>query len=686
MASRNHLELLAPARDADIGIEAVNHGADAIYIGGPGFGARDKASNSIQDIERLVQHAHRFGSRIFVTLNTILRDDELEGARRLAWQVYEAGADALIVQDMGLMELDLPPIQLHASTQTDIRQPEKARFLQDVGFSQMVLARELDLHQIRAIAQEVQQATLEFFVHGALCVAYSGQCFISHAHTGRSANRGSCSQECRLPYTVTDAAGRVVAHDKHVLSLKDNDQSANLEALIDAGIRSFKIEGRYKDMATVKNVTAHYRLLLDAILDRRPELARASAGRCTYTFTPEPEQAYNRGGTDYFVNGRRPVESGDIGAFDTPKHAGMPVGHVVAVSERYFDLDTGQPGLTLNNGDALTWWDRQGELQGVPVNTAEALVGPGGTRWRITPQQARGLSVHDLKDLRRDTAINRNRDMAWERLLAKPSADRRIALDITLAQTRLKPAAAQQPGQAAPPQALAETVDALELTLRSEDGVKVSVQAPFSAEPARDAQRMEHTTKEQLAKLGNTIYSARRIRLALHQPWHLPASLLNALRRDAVAALDAARLQALARLPRAAPVQPPVPYPEDTLSYLANVYNSRAAAFYARHGVKVVGAAYESHEALGEVSLMITKHCVRWSLSLCPKQAKGVTGVQGTVRAEPLVLQHGEDRLTLRFDCKPCEMHVVGAMRKNVLKQLKAEPVTFYRQRPTARA
>ncbi len=668
MAARTHLELLSPARDADIGIEAVNHGADAIYIGGPGFGARDKASNSIQDIERLVRHAHRFGARIFVTLNTILRDDELEGARRLAWQVYEAGADALIVQDMGLLELDLPPIQLHASTQTDIRKPEKARFLQDVGFSQMVLARELDLHQIRAIAEHVQHATLEFFVHGALCVAYSGQCFISHAHTGRSANRGSCSQECRLPYTVTDTAGRVIAHDKHVLSLKDNDQSANLEALINAGIRSFKIEGRYKDMATVKNVTAHYRLLLDAILDRRPELARASAGRCTYTFKPEPEQAYNRGGTDYFVNGRRSLEAGDIGAFDTPKHAGMLVGQVVAVTDAHFDVDTGDAAIQLNNGDALTWWDLQGELQGVPVNTATPL---GGTRWRIAPQQARGLTVRNLKDLKRHTAISRNRDMAWERLLAKPSSDRRIAVDITLAQVRIE---------------AGSTIDALELTLRSEDGVKVSVRAPFVPEPSHDAQRAEATTKEQLAKLGNTLYSAKRVRVALHQPWFIAASQLNALRRDAVAALDEARIQALPRLPRAAPVEPPVLYPEDTLSYLANVYNTQAAAFYARHGVKVVGAAYESREELGEVSLMITKHCVRWSLSLCPKQAKGVTGVQGTVRAEPLVLQHGEDQLTLRFDCKPCEMHVVGAMRKNVLKQLKAEPVTFYRQRPLARA
>ena len=292
---RHALELLAPARDADIGIEAINHGADAVYIGGPGFGAREKAGNSVADLERLCSHAHRFGAHIFVTLNTILRDDELESARRMAWDVYNAGADALIVQDMGLPELDLPPIQLHASTQTDIRTPEKARFLQDVGFSQMVLARELSLQQIRAINAHTPHAVLEFFIHGALCVAYSGKCNISHAHTGRSANRGSCSQECRLPYTVTDSAGGILAHDKHVLSLKDNNQSDNLRALVEAGIRSFKIEGRYKDMATVKNVTAHYRRLVDAVLEQRPDLARASAGHCTYTFTTRPRARFQPG-------------------------------------------------------------------------------------------------------------------------------------------------------------------------------------------------------------------------------------------------------------------------------------------------------------------------------------------------------------------------------------------------------
>lgn len=417
-----------------------------------------------------------------------------------------------------------------------------------------------------------------------------------------------------------------------MLSLKDNDQSANLEALIDAGIRSFKIEGRYKDMATVKNVTAHYRTLLDAIMDRRPELASTGHGRCTFSFTPEPEQAFNRGGTDYFVNGRKI----DIGAFDSPKHAGMPLGEVKRVGPDSFDLDTGDATRVVNNGDALTWWDRQGELQGVPPSGVATLTG---------------------------TALSRNRDMAWERLLAKPSAERRIAVDLTLAQV----------------------AEGFELTLKDETGVKASVMLAVAHEPARDGKQADAQMKDALAKLGDTLFSARRVRLAMRgEPLFLPASKLNALRRDGIAALEAARAAAFERLPRATPVEPPVPYPEDTLSYLANVYNGRAAAFYARHGVKVIGAAYESHEELGEVPLMITKHCVRWSLSLCPKQAKGVTGVQGTVRAEPLVLKHGEDTLTLRFDCKPCEMHVVGAMRKNVLKQLKAEPMTFYRTRPAA--
>jgi putative protease len=649
--SRHVLELLAPAKTADIGIEAVNHGADAVYIGGPDFGARASAGNSVADIERLVKHAHRFGTRIFVTLNTILRDDELEPARRMIQQVYEAGADALIVQDMGLLELDLPPIQLHASTQCDIRTPEKARFLQDVGFSQIVLARELTLPQIQAIAQATT-CQLEFFVHGALCVAYSGQCFISHAHTGRSANRGDCSQACRLPYNVTDDAGQIVAYDQHVLSMKDNNQSANLRALVKAGISSFKIEGRYKDMGYVKNITAHYRQLLDEILDDPAEhgaYQRASSGRATFFFTPNPDKNFNRGSTDYFVNGRQM----DIGAFESPKHVGLPIGHVTKLGPNWFEMDASEP---LHNGDGLTYSTLLRDIVGFKVNRVEALSAVAPTLWRVFPKEP----VASLKDLRPGTEVSRNGDHAWEQALSKKSAERKINV---WAQLR-------------------DTPDGFALTLTDEDGHSATAALAHAKEPAQQADRALATLRDHVGKFGGTIFNAQDVSVQIEQPWFLPASAINALRRDAIVALEAAREQALQRLPRTAAVEPPAPYPDDSLSYLANVLNHKARDFYARHGVRVIDAAYEAHEELGEVSLMITKHCVRYSLSLCPKQAKGVQGVQGTVKAEPLTLVNGKERLTLRFDCKPCEMHVVGKIKRSVLNQAPAAPIQFYRTRP----
>lgn len=651
----HQLELLSPARTADIGIEAINHGADAIYIGGPSFGARATADNSVQDIARLVQHAHRYNSRIFVTLNTILRDDELEPARKLAWQLYDAGVDAMIIQDMGLLEIDLPPIQLHASTQTDIRTPEKARFLQDAGLSQIVLARELTLQQIQAIRAHTH-CTLEFFIHGALCVAYSGQCYISHAHTGRSANRGDCSQACRLPYQVQDSQGRFVAHDKHVLSMKDNNQSENLAALVDAGIRSFKIEGRYKDLAYVKNITAHYRRLFDELMEQRPELARASSGKTTFTFTPDPDQNFNREFTDYFVQGRKE----DIGAFDTPKNPGRHLGYVTKVGPDFVELTVTEPGTVLHNGDGLCYYDLQKELVGLAINRAEPAGAMSVDSWRVWPKDP----ISSLKDLRKGTELNRNRDMNWVRMLEKKSSDRRIGVWASLQ----------------------ETSDGFALQLTDEDGHNGQAGVLATKEAARNPSQAEATLREQLGRFGTTIFEPIDITLSLAQPWFIPASTLNQLRRDAVAALEAARAAAYMRPQRAKPVEPPVAYPEDTLSYLANVYNEKARDFYAKHGVKVIAAAYESHEEEGEVSLMITKHCVRFSLSLCPKQAKGVTGVQGTVRAEPLTLINGKEKLTLRFDCKPCEMHVVGKIKKSVLNQAAREakeiPLKFYRTRP----
>ena len=605
---RPHIELLAPARTADIGIEAVNHGADAVYIGGPSFGARSNASNEVSDIARLIQHAHRYHAKVFPTLNTILRDDELEPARKMIWELYDAGADALIVQDMALLEMDLPPIQLHASTQTDIRTVEKANFLQDVGFSQIVLARELTLEQIQAISDATDVA-IEFFVHGALCVAYSGQCFISHAHTGRSANRGDCSQACRLPYNVLDGSGQVVAFEQHVLSMKDNDQSANLNALIDAGVRSFKIEGRYKDMGYVKNLTAHYRLLLDEVLEQRPELARASSGECTFYFQPEPDRNFNRGSTDYFVNGRKD----DIGAFESPKHLGLPLGEVAKVGDTWFDVAIDDVATReaggIHNGDGLNYLTLTKDVVGVQVNTAEPI-GKSGRIWRVHPNEG----VEALKDLQPGLAINRNRDRAWENLLGKKSSDRRIGLWA----------------------ALSDTPDGLALQLSDDDGFVGEAQVVCDKQAPQDAERAEATLREQVGKLGTTIFEPHEVTLSLAQPWFVPASALKALRRDAVVALEAARKAGRERLQRAAAVEPPAPYPEDALSYLANVFNHKARDFYAKHGVKVIEPAYESHEELGEVSLMITKHCVRFSLSLCPKQAKGVQGVQGQVKAEPL--------------------------------------------------
>jgi collagenase-like PrtC family protease len=652
--ARHEIELLAPARTVEIGIEAINHGADAVYIGGPSFGARSNASNEVADVARLVQHAHRYGAKIFTTMNTILRDDELEPARKQIWELYDAGVDALIVQDMGILELDLPPIQLHASTQTDIRTVEKAKFLQDVGFSQIVLARELTLKQIQDISANTHCA-IEFFIHGALCVAYSGQCFISHAHTGRSANRGDCSQACRLPYNVMDGTGQVVAFEQHVLSMKDNDQSANLNALIDAGVSSFKIEGRYKDMGYVKNITAHYRMLLDEILEARPELQRASSGECTFYFQPDPDRNFNRGSTDYFVNGRKE----DIGAFESPKFLGLPLGEVAKVGDKWFDIalnDEQQPS-GMNNGDGINYLTLTKDIVGLKVNVAEP-VGKSSRLWRVYPNEG----IESLKDLKPGVAVNRNGDRAWENQLAKKSAERRIAVWMQLS----------------------DTPDGLLLTVTDENGHVGTAQTMCEKQAPQDLAKSEASLRDNLGKLGATIFHAHDLSINTAQPWFVPASVINHLRRDAIQALEDARAAAYVRPQPAPAVEPPAPYPEDSLSYLANVFNHKARDFYARHGVKVIEPAYESHEELGEVSLMITKHCVRFSLSLCPKQAKGVTGVQGTVKAEPLQLINGKEKLTLRFDCKPCEMHVVGKIKKSVLNQIPAAPVQFYKTRPSA--
>ena len=659
----HELELLAPARDVEIGRQAILHGADAVYLGGPVFGARANAANSVADIAKLVEFAHRYHARIFTTINTILHDAELEEARKLVWQLYDAGVDALIIQDMGLLEMDLPPIQLHASTQCDIRTVEKAKFLADSGFSQLVLARELTVEEITAVHAAVgNSATIEYFIHGALCVAFSGQCYISHAETGRSANRGDCSQACRLPYTLTDQSGAVVAFDKHLLSMKDNNQSGNLEHLIDAGVRSFKIEGRYKDMAYVKNITAHYRILLDEIMEQRGEFTRASSGTTRHYFRPDPDRNFHRGSTDYFASGRKI----DIGAFDSPKFIGQPIGHVVAVNDKSIDIQTSDE---LNNGDGLNFM-RKREVVGLHVNRAEKVFskgvhskGDGQAVYRVFPKDP----INSYGGLKAGLPMHRNRDHAWDMALTKESAERRIGVWLTLTEWME-----------------GDVLKGLQLSLTDEDGIATTAQVEIKLEQAKQPDTAVDSIKTHLGKLGGTDYSALGLNVHLSQPWFVPASTLNGMRREAIEALNAARIAAWQRPLRKEPVQPYVEYPEKSLSFLANVYNDKAREFYKKHGVQMIAAAYEAHEEAGEVPVMITKHCLRFSFNLCPKQAKGVKGVQGQVKAEPMVLVNGDQKYTLKFDCKPCEMHIMGKMRKDIFNSPPPSvvPITFMKRKP----
>lgn len=632
---KHHLELLSPARDVGIAREAILHGADAVYIGGPSFGARHNACNEVSEIAELVKFARRYHARVFTTINTILHDDELEPARTLIHQLYDAGVDALIVQDLGVLELDIPPIELHASTQTDIRTLARAKFLDQAGFSQLVLARELNLQEISAIAAETD-AAIEFFIHGALCVAFSGQCNISHAQTGRSANRGDCSQACRLPYTLKDDQGRVVAFEKHLLSMKDNNQSANLRALVEAGVRSFKIEGRYKDLGYVKNITAYYRQLLDEILEDRTDLARASSGRTAHFFVPDPDKTFHRGSTDYFVTDRKV----DIGAFDSPTFTGLPVGQVEKVGKRDFIAVTEEP---LSNGDGLNVLVKR-EVVGFRANVAELKGefeedGAKRYRYRVEPNEM----PEGLFRLRPNHPLSRNLDHNWQQALLKTSAERRIGVrwQVALREQRL------------------------ELTVTSEEGVSVSValDGPFGA--ANKPEQAREGLRDLLTQLGTTEYHALDVSLDAPQAFFVPNSQLKALRREAIEQLTAARVAAHPRGSRKAESCPPPVYPESHLSFLYNVYNQKARDFYHRHGVQLIDAAYEAHEEPGEVPVMITKHCLRFSFNLCPKQAKGVTGVR--TKVAPMQLVHGDEVLTLKFDCKPCEMHVVGKMKGHIL-------------------
>ena len=631
MTKSMELELLAPAKNAEVGIEAILHGADAVYIGGPGFGARVEAANAFDDIKKLTDFAHRFNARVYMTLNTIVNDEELKDAVRLAWRAYENGVDALIVQDMGILSSDLPPIQLHASTQCDVRTPEKARFLESVGFSQVVLAREMSLEEIKRSYDALQRARIEFFIHGALCVSYSGQCYASFAATGRSANRGACAQLCRLPYSVYTEDGRELIADRHVLSLKDNNQTENLEALIDAGVRSFKIEGRLKDADYVKNITAHYRAKIDEILARRPEFTRSSDGVSRVSFTPNPQKSFNRGFTDYFTCGRHH----DMAVFETPKNTGERIGKIISVTPDGLVVASTEP---LHNADGLTYLTREKTLMGFAVNRAEELE-PG--RWRLTLRDRPIFKKHP--QLAPGVILYRNRDQEWDEALSKPTARRVIAV-----------------------QALWQaTDDGFSLTLSDAKGNEGKAFAkPESLQKAADTQRNRANIEKNIRKTGETDYEVTDIEIR-GEEFFAPASVVNQMRRVALAALEANRKAHFKRLPQEK-IDEKLPYPDPT-DYRANVLNTAAVDFYARHGAPITEPALETGSVTRDVPLMLTKHCVRYALGLCLKdnieKVKADPTLKDRYRPDPFILKSGPNTYRATFDCKKCEMTLTGHVK-----------------------
>lgn len=607
MIKQRPIELLAPAKNLECGIEAINHGADAVYIGAPRFGARAAAGNSIEDIKALVDYAHIYNARIYVTVNTILHDEELPETEKMIWELYRAGVDALIIQDMGITHLNLPPIALHASTQMDNRTPEKVKFLSDIGFRQVVLARELSLGEIKKIHDTCPETLLEVFVHGALCVSYSGQCYVSQACYGRSANRGECAQFCRLAFDLVDSNGKTIEQNKHLLSLKDMNQSDNLEALLDAGATSLKIEGRLKDVSYVKNVTAYYRQKLDLIFKYRKEYVRASAGTVKTTFTPQLDKSFSRGFTDYFLRGRNP----GIFSFSTPKSLGEEVGTVKEIRGNYFTV----AGVkSFSNGDGLCYIDDNGRLQGFRVNRVENN--------KLFPQE--------MPRLKPKTRLYRNFDQEFDKLMQKKSAERKIAVDICLTENNF----------------------GFTLSINDENENSVSLTLQREKEPARTPQT--DNLKNQLGKLGNTPFEARNIRIDLSDNWFIPASELSELRRNAVERLLELRKinyrQEIFRLKESKSK-----YPVSTLTYLGNVMNNSAAEFYKNHGVLKVMPAFEKEQPKDAV-LMFCKHCIRYSMGWCPVHHK----VRSPFREPYYLVSSDGRRFRLEFDCKQCQMKVLA--------------------------
>jgi putative protease len=607
------LELLAPARNADIAIEAINHGADAVYIGAPAFGARAAATNTVEDIARAVEHAHRFGARVYVTLNTILYDNELDDVQRLVKELYTIGVDALIVQDMAYLEMDLPPIALHSSTQCDTRTPEKAERLEQSGFSQVVLARELSLDEIRAIRSRTT-VPLEGFVHGALCVSYSGDCQASMVATGRSANRGECAQMCRLAYDLTDADGKVIIANRHFLSLRDMNRIDRLKDLADAGIQSFKIEGRLKDAAYVKNIVAAYRRTLDEVISNSDgQYCRASFGTVDLTFTPTPTKSFNRGFTDYFLGGR-PASGVKMANHATPKWIGESVGRV---KRNHGQCIIAELTEQLSNGDGLGYFNALGQFTGFRLNRIDGN--------KLFPASA--------VDIAEGAELYRNSDKLWDDLMQSKTAQRYIDVDFTL-------------------RGIDNDRIALDATDSRGNSVTTTIESAFAEAKTPQTDNRQRT----LAKLGATIYRLNRLDDQTGNRF-IAASILTELRRKAIDLLDTAQRARYMVDRRRKCTLDQHSLDGTVLTYHDNVSNHVAAEFYASHGAKIAEQALEvaMPKRNKDVRVMTTRYCLRRELGACLKTP------QADTLPRELQLRAPAGIFRLKFDCKNCEMQVIRA-------------------------
>ncbi|MBS7357587.1 MAG: U32 family peptidase [Bacteroidales bacterium] len=608
------IELLSPAKNLEIGIDAINHGADAVYIGGPGFGAREKACNSIQDIEKLCRYASIYDAKVYVTLNTLLYDNELEQACSIAWDCWNAGVDALIVQDMALLKMPMPPIALHASTQCHNTSAEKVKFLEDVGFKQVVLARELSINEIKAIREKTEVA-LEFFVHGALCVSFSGQCYLSKFIGNRSANRGACAQPCRLKWDLENEWGDVLVGNRHLLSLKDLNNSSHIEELIDAGITSFKIEGRLKDSDYVKNTTAYYRKAIDDVLCRRNDLQRGSRGVSTPSFVPALEKSFSRGFTDYFIHGRQK----NIDAALTPKSVGEHIGTARRFDSKRVLVDTHSE---LHNGDGLCFLDDRGELCGFNVNGVD-----GDLVLASNPLSLARLPKSGNVDL------YRNLDIVWQKAVENSDGKRKIDILLTLNEI--------------------EDGFLLNASLPSDADACVSLPFHLKKEPAKNPEMAMENIRKKLSQWGDTKFTPISIIINLDEAYFLPASALGEMKRLTANELEELLIEKH-RIERetASPVEKKADFITKDLSYLDNVINEAARQFYDNHGVEHVDDGLDKTMPEGELVVMTTKHCIRFSNGMCLRRTKA--------KDEPLFISNENGRFRLDFDCKNCCMKVVA--------------------------